>query len=407
MKGLLWLVVLAAAALAVTLVARESSGYVLIVAGGYRTELSLNFAVVLVLASFLGFYLLLRLLAGTAALPARLRARRQRHRQRRSHRYLVDALTAFFEGSYVSAEKSAARALKLGEDRALAATVAAHAAQRQRLPDRRDEYLAAIADAPAPERRVADLARAEFLLDDGEPRAALEVVDPIRKSERRPPPGALRLALKAHQRTGSWDDVLALLAEVQKSGAMDPAVVDRVKRRALAEGLKARAEDLEGLKRYWKGVSSRDQEDPQVAAAAAGAFNRLGECRTAHEIVEAALAREWSPEELLPLYAEHPEGDAARQIQRAEGWLREHADDAVLLLTLGRLCAHAGLWGKAQSYLEASLSVKPTFSAYLGLAELNERLDRPEAARDAYRRSLDLALAQLRNATSGRRKPVL
>ena len=80
---------------------------------------------------------------------------------------------------------------------------------------------------------------------------------------------------------------------------------------------------------------------------------------------------------------------------------------AVLLLTLGRLCAHAGLWGKAQSYLEASLSVKPTFSAYLGLAELNERLDRPEAARDAYRRSLDLALAQLRNATSGRRRPVL
>ncbi|HSO07107.1 MAG TPA: heme biosynthesis HemY N-terminal domain-containing protein [Pelomicrobium sp.] len=406
MKGLLWLVALAAAAVAVTLLAREGSGYVLIVAGGYRTELSVNFAVVLILTAFLAFYLLLRLVAGTISLPRKLRARRQRSRERRSHRYLADGFTAFFEGRYVEAEKSAARALKLGEDRPLAATLAAHAAQRQRQPERRDEYLATLDGAAPAERRVADLARAEFLLEDGEPRRALEVVQGIRNAERKPPAGALRLALKAHQRTESWDEVLGLLAEEQKRLAVDPAHVDRIKHRALAESVRSRADDLEALKRYWKGVTSRDQENAEVAAAAAAAFNRLGECRTAHEIVEASLAREWAPH-LLPLYAECPEGDAARQIQRAEGWLREHPDDAVLLLTLGRLCTHAGLWGKAQSYMEASLSVEPTFSAYLALAELNERLDRPEAARDAYRRSLDLALAQLRAATGGRRRSVI
>jgi HemY protein len=405
-KGLAWLLLLTAAAVAVTLLAREGTGYVLIVAGGYRTELSLNFAVVLLLASFLASYLLLRLLAGTLALPARLRVRRKQIRQRRSHRYLVEALTAFFEGGYVNAEKSAARVVKLGEDRALAATVAAYAAERQRLPERRDGYLAGLESLAPAQRRVAELARAEFLLAGDDPRGSLEIVEAMRKSERRPPPAALRLALKAHQQIGDWADVLTLLPEAQKGNVLDPLAVDQLKRHALAESLRARADDLDGLKRYWKGVSSRDQADPQVAAAAVQAFNRLGERRFAQEIIESSLSREWSLE-LLPLYAECPEGDASRQIQRAEGWLREHADDALLLLTLGRLCAHAGLWGKAQSYMEASLSVEPTFSAYLALAELNERLDRPEAARDAYRKSLDLALAQLHRATGGRRKPAL
>lgn len=405
MRGLAWLLALAAAALAVAMLARAGGGYVLIAAGGYRVELSLTLAVVLVVLLLLAAYFLLRLLAGALALPGWWRERRERRRQRRSHRHLVDALTAYFEGSYGAAEKAAARALRLGQDRALAATVAAHAAQRRRLPERRDEYLASLAGLPPSDRRVAELARAEFLLAH-DPRGALQLAQSIRERESRPPPGALQLALKAHQRLQQWGDVLALLPEAQKTDALDPAAVDQLKRRALAEGLRAQADDAEALKRHWKGIASRDQQDPQVAAAAAAAFNRVGEARLAHEIIEASLSREWSPQ-LLPLYAEVPDGDTARQIQRAEGWLKEHPDDAVLLLALGRLCAHAGLWGKAQSYMEASLSVEPTYSAYLSLAELDERLERPEAARDAYRKSLDLALAQLRSATGGRRKAAL
>ena len=47
-------------------------------------------------------------------------------------------------------------------------------------------------------------------------------------------------------------------------------------------------------------------------------------------------------------------------IERAESWLKQHPDDAALLLTLGRLCAQQELWGKAQSYLDASIAVEPT-----------------------------------------------
>jgi HemY protein len=111
--------------------------------------------------------------------------------------------------------------------------------------------------------------------------------------------------------------------------------------------------------------------------------------------------------ELVRLYAECEGGDAVRRIERAEEWLKAHPGDAVLLLTLGRLCGEQGLWGKAQSYLEASVAVEPTYTAHLALARLQESLGNAEAARRHDREGLRLALAQLNAATGGRRRTSL
>ena len=88
-----------------------------------------------------------------------------------------------------------------------------------------------------------------------------------------------------------------------------------------------------------------------------------------------------------------------RQIERAEKWLEKHPNDAALLLALGRLCARQSLWGKAQSYLEASVAVEPTYTGYYELARLEESTGNGEAARRHYRRSLELALQTLDNKT--------
>jgi HemY protein len=75
-----------------------------------------------------------------------------------------------------------------------------------------------------------------------------------------------------------------------------------------------------------------------------------------------------------------------------------------LLLVLGRLCAHQQLWGKAQSYFEASLSVEPSYSAHLELAQLHDRLERVDEARGHYRESLAIAVEQLSQMSGGRRR---
>ena len=101
----------------------------------------------------------------------------------------------------------------------------------------------------------------------------------------------------------------------------------------------------------------------------------------ARDILETALAAEWVPQ-LVSLYGELPErldrksriAEARARIERAEHWLLERERDAQLLATLGRLCAQAELWGKARSFLEASLSFEESRAARIELARLAERL---------------------------------
>jgi tetratricopeptide (TPR) repeat protein len=60
--------------------------------------------------------------------------------------------------------------------------------------------------------------------------------------------------------------------------------------------------------------------------------------------------------------------------------------------------------GKARSYLEASLSIDPSYSAHLELARLLEKTGDPEKAAAHYREALSQTLAQLEQVTGGRRR---
>ncbi|HWU83681.1 MAG TPA: heme biosynthesis protein HemY, partial [Methylophilaceae bacterium] len=59
-----------------------------------------------------------------------------------------------------------------------------------------------------------------------------------------------------------------------------------------------------------------------------------------------------------------------------------------LLLSLGKMCIRLSLWGKAQSYLEASISVKPTATAHLMLARMLESRGEADSASRHYRLSV-------------------
>ena len=117
-------------------------------------------------------------------------------------------------------------------------------------------------------------------------------------------------------------------------------------------------------------------------ASLLAAFRPLGAAALARDIIERSLAAEWSAP-LVSLYGVLPALDAAeraeearRRTEKAEKWLHERPEDPQLLATLGRLCAHAELWGKAQSYLEAGVWSEETRAAQLELARLAGRTAR-------------------------------
>jgi Uncharacterized enzyme of heme biosynthesis len=75
-----------------------------------------------------------------------------------------------------------------------------------------------------------------------------------------------------------------------------------------------------------------------------------------------------------------------------------------LLLALARLCARQSLWGKAQSYVEASIAVDASYAAHLEAARLYERAGNVDAANRHYRESLALAVARIRETEEARRR---
>ena len=94
MRWLIWIFLLGGMATGLTLLARVNTGYVLVALPGQRIELSLNFALVLLVLGFMLFYLLVRLLATTLELPARVARFRAARRRESGHNALVEALRA-------------------------------------------------------------------------------------------------------------------------------------------------------------------------------------------------------------------------------------------------------------------------------------------------------------------------
>ena len=96
------------------------------------------------------------------------------------------------------------------------------------------------------------------------------------------------------------------------------------------------------------------------------------------------------------MYGECRVADSTRQLEQAEHWLPLHNQDAVLLRVLGTLCQRQQLWGKAQTYLEASLALDDGWRAHLALGEMLGRLGRDAEANAHFVAALRLATDELR-----------
>ena len=402
MKTLLWILALFALAVGLVVAARYNAGYVLVVFPTRRLELSLTFALVLLVGGFSVAYVLARGVSAAVRLPADVQRFHEDRRTEAGRAAFMESVKAYFEGRYGKAEKAAAHALSTAYAPALSSVIAARAAHETRAFEARDHYLNQIDDGDDQIDYLRRVTHAELLLDERRYLDALAVLGGI--GERHT--AALRLELKAHQLARNWDRVETLLPLLDKRRVYDPVVLSQIRRTATAELLKRQALDVEQLRASWGRLPNDLARDEMVARAGAEAFIQLGAGDDAGRIIEQALAAHWDSQ-LVMLYAEGAQSDTAARIENAEGWLPEHPRDASLLLTLGRLCARASLWGKAHSYFEASLAIEASHTAHLELARLARQTGRDEEAAVHQQAALDLALGQLDEVTGGRRRRLL
>jgi len=393
MRVLFWFLLLAGAAVALALAARLTTGYALFVAPPYRVELSLNLLLVIVLASFVTGYVLLRIVRRALGLPEEVRRYRQRQQQERARARQDAAVVALLEGRFGRARQFAEEALAVPQSSGLSALLGARAAIATR------EFAAAETLLARPDAAVRSLAvprlmlQAEMKLEQGQPQEALDILRTLRK-EAGSHTAALRLELRALQAAGRYAEIPPLVDQLVKRKAYSATEGEFVRAAAHAEELAARVLDAEGLRAYWSKLSDVERRMPKIARAAARAFMALGGDRDAAEILARSLEREWHSD-LVALYAQCSPADGAPQLEQAERWLSQHRDDATLLYALGVLCERAQLWGKAQTYFEASLAVADTWRTRVALGELFARLNRDSDANAQLAVALKLALAEL------------
>jgi HemY protein len=392
MKLLVWLLLVAVVATLIPLTVGAGNGYVLLVQAPYRIELSTSMFLLLVLLTFLLVYGLLRLVFYTMNLPHNVQVFKQERRQKQANSALMESIKALAEGRFGQAGKCAETALELGAEPLIPTLIAARSAHKLKNFERRDFYLAEC-ERLAPDDDMARLlSQSELLLDQRRFSEALNSIRQLEKSDAKHL-SALLLELKVQRHLGNWGQVLELIEQLEKRHAIESVLATLWKRQAYLAQLARNEDNLESLGKQWQKTPDDDQLDTYLALAAAKHFLHAGAALQAAEIVEKSLTKQWDSA-LAECYGECVDKDAARQLQQAESWLTNHHNDAGLLLSLGKLCMHQSLWGKAQSYLEASISVKDSAAAHWALAQMMEQLEKPEQANQHYRLSLKLKMAE-------------
>src|SRR6185503_1553762 len=164
---------------------------------------------------------------------------------------LNDALLAFFQGRYASAEKSAAAALTGDETKGVAAIVAARSAHELGRFNEREQFLAH-AKGGADELDQARLTTlADLLVSQERHEEALAVLNDLSARDARNL-RLLRLKLQAEQALRQWDAVLDTLDALAKLGGVGPAEAASMRRTAHLANLARKSQEAAALTTYWK-----------------------------------------------------------------------------------------------------------------------------------------------------------
>lgn len=371
-----------------TLIAQQDPGYVLINYSGWSIESSFSVFLLVAVVGFVAFHIALRLLSGTWHLPGRLAYWRRHRRAIRSRRNTNQGLIALAEGNWSRAEKKLSNAAADSETPLINYLGAARAAQKQGAEQRRDEYLSDAYQSMPDAELAVGLTQADVQLSQGQAEQALATLRHLRSIAPKHV-YVLYLLKKLYEKLQSWDELYALLPELQKHAVLEAEELEELEQRIHRHRL-TRSSNTEELHNHWEAVPKKLRHNAVMVHDYAVCLLRLGAEEEAEATLAGFLKKQWDPQ-VIRLYGQVRGSDLNRQLANAEHWLGEHEHHPELLLALGRLCLHNQLWGKARSYLEASLGMDPRAETCCELGNLLQQLDEKEAAADYFRQGLELA----------------
>lgn len=359
-------------------------GYVAITFRGYLVEMSVPVLIGIAVLLVLLVWVIRRIIQA----PRLIGEAAGRYRSGRAGIKLTRGMIEVAEGNFARGEKLLARAASTSDAPLFNYLQAARAAHLQGKDERRDEWLKLAYEQTPEAANAVLLTQAEFQLDREQYEQALATLRRIEENSK-DHSHALALLARLYFRLGDWSNLAQILPRLEKLGRVKQETLDEWAIRVRTENF-ANAADGDAVVAEWKSVPRRLRGEVAVLEAYYNALMRVGRHEQAEKELAAALKAEWRAP-LVRLYGRVEGPDTTKQLKRAETWLARRGEDADLLLAAARLCLRNQLWGKARSYLETVIALRPTPEAYQEYGRLLTQLGDTDAAADAYREGLGMA----------------
>ncbi|MCK1970957.1 protoheme IX biogenesis protein HemY [Franconibacter sp. IITDAS19] len=367
-------------------------GYVLIQTDNWNIETSVTGLVIILVLSLLVLFAVEWLLRRLFRTGARTRGWFLGRKRSRARKQTKQALLKLAEGDYQQVEKLMAKNADHAEQPVVNYLLAAEAAQQRGDEARANQHLERAAELADNDQVPVEITRARIQLARNENHAARHGIDQLLEITPRHPE-VLRLAEQAYIRTGAWASLLDIIPSMQKAQVGDEAHREALSQQAWM-GLmdKARAEQgSEGLKQWWRNQSRKTRQQPGLQVAMAEHLIECDDHQTAQEIILDGLKRQYD-ERLVMLMPRLKAGNPEQLEKVLRQQIKTHGDRPLLWSTLGQLLMQHGEWQEASLAFRAALKQRPDAFDYAWLADVLDRLHKPEEAAAMRRDGLLLTL---------------
>jgi HemY protein len=353
----------------------------------WSVEMPLWFAVLSLMVLLALFYFLWRLWGSMDSSFYRWGNWLRWHRKYKSYNKTNRGFLELIEGHWRKSENYLLAGVAQSNAPLINYLALAKAAHEQAAYDRRDTYLRR-AHTAAPQAAIAiGLTQAQLQINQGQLEQALATLRHLYTVA--PKHGlVLKLLEQLYIRLADWQSLLKLLPSLYKVKMLTSEQRVLLERKTYTELLKAAAHrpaGLAALREIWHHAPRKLQKDPLfMGCYAEQLLYYPAEIGEAVELLHQALKKSWDAN-FMRLYGLSVTTDSVKQLARAESWLKHYPNQALLLLTLGRLSMRCQLWGKARTYFEKSLALAPNPETYLEYGKLLEQLGDPSGAMQSYR----------------------
>ncbi len=392
MKWLSILITALLAAVGISVLLKEETGYVMLTWGEWTIETSLALFVLLLSILFVAAYIGVRMLIKLWQVPRGTARWNEQRRKKKSQRTTMRGQVELVEGQWQAAEKHLLKHVDSSDTPLLNYLGAAQAAQQQGAMERRDHYLQLAYKDDKKAAIAVQLTQAELQLAEGKPEQALETLTYLKSVAPKHPRVLTQLA-QVYKELKLWDKLQDLLPILRRRHIFRDDDYKQLENQVF-QGLLDMAvdsSDEKQLKETWNSLPKEMRSNPVLVYRYALALIEHNRGDDAEAILRSTLRKQWDPD-LVRLYGQVESTNPERQLSVAESWLEPHPKSADLLLTLGRLALRNQLWSKARGYLESAQTASPSADACQLLASLLEQQGESERAIEYYREGMRLAL---------------